>query len=35
VNVRIPAHAPTGGSVPVQIKVGDFATSTGIALAIH
>ena len=34
-NVRIPANAPTGAAVPVQIKVGGFASPAGATIAIQ
>ena len=35
VNVRIPANAPTGSSVPIVITVGSAATQTNITLAVQ
>jgi uncharacterized protein (TIGR03437 family) len=35
VNVRIPANAPVGGAVPVDLLVGNFASAPGVTLAIR
>ena len=34
VNLEIPATAPTGGAVPVQITVGTASTQTGVTIAV-
>ncbi len=34
INVRIPAGAPTGPAVSVELQVGDYAAQTGVTMAI-
>jgi uncharacterized protein (TIGR03437 family) len=35
VNVRIPANAPVGAAVPIDLLVGNFASAPGVTLAIR
>jgi uncharacterized protein (TIGR03437 family) len=35
INARIPANAPTGSAVPVQLKVGDFSSPAGSTIAVR
>ena len=35
VNILIPANAPSGGSVPIQISVGNNATQSNVTVAIQ
>ncbi len=34
VNVRVPARAPAGAAAPVRLKVGEYASQSGVTLAI-
>jgi uncharacterized protein (TIGR03437 family) len=35
INVRVPANAPSGGAVPVLVKVGNASTQAGVTVSIQ
>jgi uncharacterized protein (TIGR03437 family) len=35
VNVRVPAAAPAGGAVPIQLTVGNASSQSGVTLALR